>query len=345
MKTFINLIYYGTLSALFATGVAFVITLAPIPGNYEVKVVKSGSMEPDIQVGGVVVIKPSSSYGVGDVITFGADTKTQIPTTHRIVAVEGEGTAQVYQTKGDANDAPDPEPVKRSEVAGKVIFSVPYLGYLLAFARTPLGFVALVGLPATLVIAEESFAIVRELRRMRARRRKKLEPEESEMQPEPYGRHVALRKSGDMARKNANRFIVGGIVALFAVGGALVPKQFGDTTAQYADTELAQSNRMQASDSYSVSRVFLSLAAPLVLGEQTGPDVSEAEPPVETPEQDAEQPADQTTESEPVVEVSEPVTVIEDPAPAPEPQPEPVPDPESVPTPEPEQPTEPVVTE
>ena len=148
-----------------------VASLLPLQGGIKVKIVKSGSMEPTIKTGGIVIIKPESMYNVGDVVTFGADTKTQIPTTHRIVATEGQGSGQMFQTKGDANNAADPTPTSVKDVHGKVILTVPYAGYVLDFARKPSGFALLVGVPALLIILEEAGKIVKEVRRMRASKR------------------------------------------------------------------------------------------------------------------------------------------------------------------------------
>ena len=145
--------------------------MLPIPGNYKIKIVQSGSMEPTIQTGGIVVDKPESAYHVGDIVTFGLDTKTQVPTTHRIIAI-GSGPNPVYTTKGDANDAADPTNTHLSDIHGKVILTVPYVGYLLDFARKPLGFVLLVGVPAALIIMDELGKIIREI--LIIRRRKSL---------------------------------------------------------------------------------------------------------------------------------------------------------------------------
>ena len=90
-------------------------------------------MEPAIKTGGVVVIKPTETYQVGDIITFGKDTKTQIPTTHRIIEIENES----FLTKGDANDSPDPLPIQKSDIKGRVIFSAPYVGFVVDFAKKP----------------------------------------------------------------------------------------------------------------------------------------------------------------------------------------------------------------
>ena len=122
--------------------------------------------------GSIVVIKPEASYFLGDVITFGADTKTQIPTTHRIVKIEGKGTEELITTKGDANDSEDPARTSIKDVHGKVIFHASYVGYLLAFARRPVGFALLVGVPAVLIILDEIGNIWTEIRRLRWEKRK-----------------------------------------------------------------------------------------------------------------------------------------------------------------------------
>ena len=152
------------LVALFLVASVF-----PITGNYKIKVVLSGSMEPAIHTGSVVVIKPTDLYKVGDIITFGKDTKKDIPTTHRIVetrAVEGE---TLFVTKGDANNGTDASEVKESAVAGKVLFSVPYAGYLIDFARKPLGFILLITIPAGCIVIDEGRKIWKEVKSIKSK--------------------------------------------------------------------------------------------------------------------------------------------------------------------------------
>lgn len=141
-------------------------TRMQIPGAVEIKIVKSGSMEPAIPTGSLVVVKPEGHYAVGDVITFGKDTKTDIPTTHRIVRIDGEAIT----TKGDANEEVDPQTITRRDIIGRVILHAPYLGFLLDFARQPIGFVLLIAVPAGLVILEELLVIAREVHRAWRRR-------------------------------------------------------------------------------------------------------------------------------------------------------------------------------
>jgi signal peptidase I len=146
-------------------------TLLPIPGNYKILTVRSGSMEPAIRTGSIVVMKsargPAAEYKVGDIITFGENTKTIAPTTHRIFEITETAGAKTYITKGDANNAPDQKPLAENEILGQALFSVPYAGYAVYAAKQPYGFVLIVVLPALLIIFDEIKNIRQELLRMR----------------------------------------------------------------------------------------------------------------------------------------------------------------------------------
>lgn len=175
MNTLFSIAYYTFLLAVTALGLLLVATLVPIPGNISVKIVQSGSMEPAIGTGSIVVIMPREKYAVGDVITFGEETQTSIPTTHRIVADIISGGQIRFETKGDANEEKDAGSVAVDEVIGKVIFSIPFIGYLLDIAKKPWGFVFLIGVPAAIVIIDEVSTIVKETRHLR--RKNKIEEE------------------------------------------------------------------------------------------------------------------------------------------------------------------------
>lgn len=167
----ISKIINGIFTAFLATVVLFIaISLFPVTGNYKILVVKSGSMEPAIHTGSVVVTRPEIEYRAGEVITFKnkGDAKNSI--THRIVKAEGQGTSAVYTTKGDANNADDIGKVPKSDVIGKVMFSVPYFGYAVDFAKKPLGFALLIIVPAGLIIIEEVLNIWKEVNRMKKER-------------------------------------------------------------------------------------------------------------------------------------------------------------------------------
>lgn len=127
-------------------------------------IVSSGSMEPTISTGSLVLVREKAEYAVGDIVTFGADRAESIPTTHRIVGERLQDGEFVYEMQGDANEEPDAQLRAPEEIIGQVVFHVPFLGYVLDFARQPLGFVLLIVLPALLVVFEEVSSIRQELR-------------------------------------------------------------------------------------------------------------------------------------------------------------------------------------
>jgi signal peptidase len=169
---------------LLIAGGLLVMSRLPLPDRVEMKIVKSGSMEPAIGTGGIVLIQPSKNYGVGDVITFGEDTKTSIPTTHRIVSVREENGITYYSTKGDANKTPDTSEISSENVIGHVIFTTPYLGYLLAFAKEPRGFLLLIAAPAGLVILSELVTVFSESRKILLAKKQKRKKRETPLMDE-----------------------------------------------------------------------------------------------------------------------------------------------------------------
>lgn len=134
--------------------------------GYQLKTVLSGSMEPEIQTGSIIAIKPSddgTQYKRGDVITF--TTKDDILITHRIVEVKGDGSQ--YITKGDNNDAPDLDPVLASQVVGEYTgFIIPYVGYLTIVTSSRLGAALLLVLPGLLLLGYAVVTIWRGLQRV-----------------------------------------------------------------------------------------------------------------------------------------------------------------------------------
>lgn len=173
MKILSKITYGIFITLLIAVAGLLLVSLLPLTGNVEIKIVKSGSMAPAIETGSLVVVMPAHEYKVGDVITFGKDTKTSIPTTHRIVSIRSEAEQTYYSTKGDANEEKDPSETAARDVIGKVLFHVPYAGFVLDFARQPTGFAFLIGIPAGIIILDEAFNIYKEISAMRRRRRGK----------------------------------------------------------------------------------------------------------------------------------------------------------------------------
>jgi len=167
MKSFFNILFGLSVATFILLALLLLLSVFRLPFfPLESRSVLTGSMAPAIPTGSVVFIYPQASYGEGDIITFRpAGSAVALPITHRIVAVlpQGDGTTH-FVTMGDANQAEDAETVSHSDIYGKVIFHIPWLGLLLDFVRTPLGFALLIIVPALLVVYDESKKIVRIVR-------------------------------------------------------------------------------------------------------------------------------------------------------------------------------------
>ncbi len=165
MKILFKAVYYIFIAVIAAVALLLVISIIPITGNFKVLTVLSGSMEPAIHTGSVVLVKPATNYQIGDIITFGKIGKTQTPITHRINDIRIQEGKPIYITKGDANNAPDTKEITQAEIHGKVLFSLPFAGYAVDFARKPIGFLLIIIIPAVAIIFDEARKIYAELKK------------------------------------------------------------------------------------------------------------------------------------------------------------------------------------
>ena len=176
-----NLLYVLFIAAIVVFGAAVALSVFGKPGTYQLFVVESGSMKPNIEIGSVLLVQPTSqvkkvasplpspTFNKGDIVTYLSGNN---PITHRVVDVEGSGGQFSYQTKGDANKTADQGKVAEKQIMGKVMLTVPYVGHAVSFAKTQLGYIFLVVIPITLIIYSEILAIIGETRKIIARRRR-----------------------------------------------------------------------------------------------------------------------------------------------------------------------------
>ncbi len=160
------------LVTIVLVGAIVAFSMLPIEGNYKLFTVMSGSMEPNLHVGSVVAVKPISEYKVGDVITF-QGSGTADKTTHRIYEIDESTSRKIYTTKGDANDSPDGTPVYEDQIVGKEYISLPFLGYVLNYIKTPVGLVLIIVIPAAIIVYEEIKKIISETKNIVKNRRQK----------------------------------------------------------------------------------------------------------------------------------------------------------------------------
>lgn len=174
-KFILKIIYWTIVISLILVAILTSIsTSLKIPGGIRMLIVQSGSMEPEIKTGSIVLVKEQKSYTYGDIVTFG---KSEISgsTTHRIVDIKNTSGEITFITKGDANQAPDREPITRDEILGSVFIIIPYVGYAISFAKTQIGFIFLIVVPATIIIFSEFLNLKKEMLLLIQKRKSKNE--------------------------------------------------------------------------------------------------------------------------------------------------------------------------
>jgi signal peptidase I len=139
-----------TFSLWLALGFGVCLTAAialPTLFGYRALTVISGSMEPTIETGSVVVDKVISPLEAspGDVVTFPDPSRDGRLVTHRLRSMRVEGDTASMVTKGDANDAVERWTVPLDGKIGRVAYQVPELGYARALISTRVLRLALLG--------------------------------------------------------------------------------------------------------------------------------------------------------------------------------------------------------
>lgn len=147
------------IAVVVLVGVFAVQAFPQVVGADQSYVVLSGSMEPEISTGDVVIVEdvPPSSIEAGDVVTYWRS-GDETPTTHRVLAIQETEEGRQFVTKGDANEDPDPGTVSASALVGRVTFVIPYAGYVVNFANTRIGQLTLVGIPFGILVITEVVA-------------------------------------------------------------------------------------------------------------------------------------------------------------------------------------------
>lgn len=105
--------------------------IAPI-GGYTVLEVASGSMQPTIKVGDLIVINTKDkSYKKNDIVTFYDEDNNLV--THRIISIN----KNTMITKGDYNNTNDKE-TPTNKIIGKYVFKLNNMGKVLKILKNPL---------------------------------------------------------------------------------------------------------------------------------------------------------------------------------------------------------------
>jgi signal peptidase I len=116
-----------------AVALLVIVVVVPLATGGKAYTVLTGSMEPSLPPGSLVMVRPvkASDVGVGSVITYQLESKQPEVVTHRVVTMGvREDGSPVFRTQGDANPDPDPKWVRPVQVRGAVWYAVPYIGRL-----------------------------------------------------------------------------------------------------------------------------------------------------------------------------------------------------------------------
>lgn len=180
--------------------------IAPSMFGYESFVVLSGSMRPSLQVGDLAVVAPTrtETLMVGDIITYRQARRPDVLVTHRITNIGLDPQGRVtFETQGDANNTTDSVLVDSKSVLGRVVYSIPMIGYLVEFSKRAEGKLLLIGLPGLMLVLDTF--------RGAARRRKTDDDQSGEIIP-VQTEAGALVAQGRIAQQNGG---VNAAAALF----------------------------------------------------------------------------------------------------------------------------------
>lgn len=105
--------------------------------NTAILVVLTGSMEPTIKSGEMIIIKEQIDYNVDDIVTYKEDRNFFV--THRII----NKYENKYETKGDNNNLVD-EPIDKDQIEGKVIYHSKVCGFFILYLLKPITLIVII---------------------------------------------------------------------------------------------------------------------------------------------------------------------------------------------------------
>lgn len=115
----------------------------PMPFGVGIATVLSGSMEPEMSKGDLIFVKEEKNISVDDIIVYDNGNELIV---HRVILIE-DG---MITTKGDANTSPD-EPISYEAIKGEVVLTVPFIGKIVDFIKTPVGTIIILALAIALL--------------------------------------------------------------------------------------------------------------------------------------------------------------------------------------------------
>jgi len=122
-------------------------------------VVASGSMIPVLEVYDVLIVQghePFEDIEVGDIIVFNRPSDHNRVIVHRVVSIIDDEPKTV-RTKGDANPASIPGtdfPITEKEYIGKVVYTLPQVGYVTQLLKPPINYVIIAVVIGVMIVKQ-----------------------------------------------------------------------------------------------------------------------------------------------------------------------------------------------
>jgi signal peptidase len=148
----------GAVSVLAGVGLGlFGVIVVPSLLGGRALTVMSGSMEPAVGVGDVVIDSRVAPVDVrvGDIVTFPDPEQSSRLITHRVRQVRLANGVAHFVTKGDNTNATERWDLPASGTIGRVEYRIPLLGFLVFSLHGPFARIALIVLPALLLAGFE----------------------------------------------------------------------------------------------------------------------------------------------------------------------------------------------
>ena len=148
----VRLLAYAVMGALIGVALLVAAAIAPTLFGYHTYIIYGSSMGEGLPQGSAAVSKATSAQelSVGDIIARRVSPDSPA-VLHRIVDVTVVDGQRLFVTQGDANATPDPEPVILEGTGDRVVYSVPFAGYLLDYASDGQGRLLLIVAPLALL--------------------------------------------------------------------------------------------------------------------------------------------------------------------------------------------------
>jgi signal peptidase len=140
----------AVLAGVAVAAALLLVTVGPRFLPYQALVVLSGSMEPAIPTGSLVVYRKADASQIkrGDVIVFSKPSDPTERVTHRVYSIGSGPTGRYFTTKGDANGVPDNWRIPAVGGGWVAVQHLPGIGYGLGYLQSGTARLLLIVLPA-----------------------------------------------------------------------------------------------------------------------------------------------------------------------------------------------------